>query len=171
MEIIPAHSDEQLKAIEVIAQEIWSEHYMSIIGKDQIDYMLAKFQSFEVMKRQIAEGFEYYSIITPESLVGYIGFNFDEDHLFLSKLYLHKSVRGKGFGRLAMFFIQNKAKAQNKSSIRLTVNKYNKLGINSYKALGFKRLKSVVMDIGNGFVMDDYVLSKTLDHDSPNELA
>ena len=41
-------------------------------------------------------------------------------------------------------------------SIELNVNKNNETtGI--YEKLGFKRIRSEVIDIGKGFVMDDYV--------------
>ena len=42
----------------------------------------------------------------------------------------------------------------------LTVNKYNEHAIDVYKHYGFKIVDSVVTDIGNGFVMDDYIMYK-----------
>ena len=42
----------------------------------------------------------------------------------------------------------------------LTVNKGNDLGIRAYKGTGFQIVEAVVTDIGEGFVMDDYVMEK-----------
>ena len=44
------------------------------------------------------------------------------------------------------------------SSIRLTVNKYNKNTISAYNKWGFRTIDSVVTDIGEGFVMDDFIM-------------
>ena len=44
------------------------------------------------------------------------------------------------------------------NKIRLTVNKYNQYTIDAYNKWGFKTVDSVVTDIGNGFVMDDYIM-------------
>ena len=41
--------------------------------------------------------------------------------------------------------------------IWLTVNKHNNGTIAVYKKFGMKIIRSQVTDIGNGFVMDDYV--------------
>ena len=42
----------------------------------------------------------------------------------------------------------------------LTVNKHNDLGIRAYKAKGFETIDAVETDIGNGFIMDDYIMEK-----------
>jgi RimJ/RimL family protein N-acetyltransferase len=46
--------------------------------------------------------------------------------------------------------------------IRLTVNKYNSNSIKAYDNMGFVSVDSIVQDIGNGYVMDDYVLEKDI---------
>ena len=43
------------------------------------------------------------------------------------------------------------------SKITLTVNKYNLPAICIYEKVGFNRVDSIETDIGNGYVMDDYV--------------
>ena len=42
-----------LDQIETMAEVIWHEHYTPIIGKEQVVYMLDKFQSTDSMKVQI----------------------------------------------------------------------------------------------------------------------
>lgn len=42
------------------------------------------------------------------------------------------------------------------------MNKYNTASIKVYKNLGFIIADSIVADIGNGFVMDDYIMEKKL---------
>ena len=77
--------------------------------------------------------------------------------LFLSKLYLKGSFHGKGLGQLALSILVDIAKARKVDNIYLTVNKGNVKGIKAYERFGFIKTDSIVTDIGNGFVMDDYV--------------
>ena len=49
-----------------------------------------------------------------------------------------------------------------KDYMYLTVNKQNTNAINTYKTLGFSLWQEQVADIGNGFVMDDYVFKYDL---------
>jgi ribosomal protein S18 acetylase RimI-like enzyme len=139
---------------------IWREHYTPIIGSDQVTYMLDKFQSVSAVKKQIQEGTEYYIIKHQNTMVGYLSFYKKEDALFLSKLYVLGTERGKGIGKAAMSFLENKRVEIACKSIDLTVNKYNTNSIKAYEKMGFEKIDSVIMDIGNGYVMDDYVMKK-----------
>ena len=49
-----------------------------------------------------------------------------------------------------------------KSRIYLTVNKHNDHAVKVYKNTGFTVSNKVITDIGNGFVMDDYVMEYKL---------
>jgi ribosomal protein S18 acetylase RimI-like enzyme len=49
------------------------------------------------------------------------------------------------------------AKSNNQKGVFLNVNKYNKAKF-FYEKLGFVISKEEVIDIGNGYVMDDYVM-------------
>jgi ribosomal protein S18 acetylase RimI-like enzyme len=143
-----------------LGEIIWTEHYTPIIGPDQVTYMLDKFQSVSAIKKQIHEGTEYYIIKHQKTMVGYLSFYKKEDALFLSKLYVLGTERGKGIGKAAMLFLENKRVEIACKSIGLTVNKYNTNSIKAYEKMGFEKIDSVVMDIGNGYVMDDYVMKK-----------
>ena len=144
--------------VEMLATKIWHEHYPQIIGKEQVDYMLAKYQSFPAIKRQINDGVSYYLLYENNHPVGYFSYHFESDALFLSKIYVMKEVRGNGVGKHAMQFITSKAHEQPVKRVKLTVNKYNLDSIEFYKSLGFATVDSVEKDIGGGFIMDDYVM-------------
>ena len=93
-------------------------------------------------------------IIPIISLLRYIGVSVKTDYLFLSKLYIAHNFRHKGLGREAF----NKIKTLGFNKIKLTVNKQNKNTIDAYQKYGFKITDKIVTDIGNGFVMDDYIM-------------
>ena len=141
---------------------IWREHYTPIIGNAQVDYMLEKFQSVEAIKTQIADGFEYYLLLNDNTEAGYISIKKDSETLFLSKVYVLKSLRGLGIGKGAMKFIVAQALEKHCTSIMLTVNKNNVNSIKAYKKMGFINQEDIVIDIGNGFVMDDYRMIKNI---------
>lgn len=153
-------NETQLDAVELLAKVIWHEHYTPIIGKAQVEYMLEKFQSKSVMRKQIEEGFLYYLISNNGKNAGYIGLSLNSDHVFLSKIYVKSDCRGQGLGKSAMQFVERMAAENSLSKIVLTVNKYNTNSIEAYKKFGFSIAEAIVMDIGNGYVMDDYRMEK-----------
>ncbi|WP_303315540.1 GNAT family N-acetyltransferase [Flavivirga abyssicola] len=163
-EIIVANTKNHFLQIEKLANVIWREHYIPIVGKPQIDYMLDKYQSAGAIERQVADGFEYFLMAYEETPVGYISVKKEDEALFLSKIYVLSSHRGKKIGKKAMLFIEEKAKDYQLKNIRLTVNINNTNAIKAYEKLGFVNVGPLVTDIGNGFVMDDYQMKKTV-HD------
>ncbi|NVJ60494.1 MAG: GNAT family N-acetyltransferase [Gammaproteobacteria bacterium] len=158
-----ANSIEQLTAIEKLAAKIWEEHYTPIIGPEQVQYMLSNFQTISAMQEQIArENYRYYSILTASQLIGYLSFKQNEQTLFLSKLYIDKACRGKGFAHNALEFISDWGVKHHCNVIELTVNKYNSSSIAAYKKLGFTVTDEAVFDIGAGYVMDDYIMQRPI---------
>ena len=160
--LIHAQTPADFREIAKLADQIWTQHYTPIIGSDQVRYMVDKFQSAAAIEEQVENGIYYYLMLHPTEPAGYFSYELKEDHLFLSKLYVLKSMRGKRIGQTAMTFMQAQARANGLNKIRLTVNKNNSDSIAAYLGWGFKNVDSVVMDIGNGFVMDDFILEKEL---------
>lgn len=145
-----------------MATKIWREHYTPIIGAAQVRYMLNKFQSAEAIETQVRQGVAYYLIFFKSKPAGYLAFEKRFDELFLSKFYVEKTFRGKGIGKAAMEFVMREAKHLECAKITLTVNKNNTGAIQAYEKLGFHNLGGVVQDIGQGYVMDDFLLIKSL---------
>lgn len=81
---------------------------------------------------------------------------------FLSKLYIKKNFRGNGYSKILLNRVINFAKENDLGSIYLTVNKHNSNTISIYKHLRFKIIDSVETDIGNSFIMDDYIMELKL---------
>jgi len=158
--IVKAKTKSDFSQIEKIAFEIWTEHYTPIIGTKSVKYMLNKFQTASAIESQVLNGTKYFKLIFNDELVGYVSFYKKESLLFLSKIYVQSSCRGKGIGKKAMLFVEEKAKKLNCKGISLTVNRENLNSINAYKKMGFKNTGTNIADIGEGFVMDDYLMEK-----------
>ena len=156
---VKIETDEQIEELCKLAKEIWNEYSICFINQDQIDYMLEKFQSPQAVKGQINfQRYQYYFLEDDGINFGYFAIQHQKDNLFLSKIYINKDFRGKGFARKAF---QNAivpiATEMELPKIRLTVNKYNFPSIMVYEKLGFERVGSEETDIGNGYIMDDYI--------------
>ncbi len=154
----------ELREVSELAKIIWHECFVDIITEGQIDYMVEKYQSLKAMTDQI-ENQNYYYLAVRENgeLIGYIGVKPEDDEkFFLSKLYLRKDKRGRGIARLMLNRVFEEAEKHGKESVYLTVNKHNDHAIEVYKAVGFKITDEAVTDIGNGYVMDDYIFTYEL---------
>ncbi|MDF2936471.1 MAG: family acetyltransferase [Paenibacillaceae bacterium] len=146
-----------------LAANIWREYYISIITMDQIEYMIGKFQSASAVRNQIEEqGYEYYAMREDGHTVGYLSVKEDGGKLFLSKFYVAKEHRGKGYASQAMTFLEQLCKDRGLGHIWLTVNRHNESSIGVYQKKGFRTVREQVADIGNGYVMDDYVMEKVI---------
>lgn len=176
----PVHD---LDALAEMAHDIWFEYWPAHIGADQTAYMVEQFQSKDAIVRDIAEhGYEYYFVIDETGkAVGYVGvaperFSNDRenprarahgeaitplhaDRLFISKIYLYAEERGKHYSSQILAWLRNYARKLGLTGMYLTVNKGNELGIRAYKGNGFDIIESVEADIGNGFVMGDYIMA------------
>lgn len=160
LQIKAISTQKEIVDIADLAKTIWHEHYTPIIGEQQVVYMVNKFQSPIAIQQQLNEGYEYSSLLAENNLIGYLCLKPKVDSLFLSKIYVLHSLRGKGIGKEAIRFIENRAKQLNLFRVSLTVNKHNSNSIAMYQKAGFEIVDDVTMDIGNGFVMDDYVMEK-----------
>lgn len=160
MRITEVKDTRQVEAVARLAEQIWNQHFTPIIGKQQVDYMLDNFQSVAAIKTQLKQGYQYYLFDNAKGYFGYTAVQPRGKELFLSKLYIKKSRRGKGYGRQALAFVESLAVMLDKSLVSLTVNRNNTSTIKVYEKLGYELSGEVVKDIGGGFVMDDFTMYK-----------
>ena len=71
------------------------------------------------------------------------------------------NTQGKGVGKLLLKEVENRTKMAGNSVLFLNVNKYNKAQ-KFYNNHGFSIIQEEVIPIGNGYIMDDYVMEKQL---------
>ena len=154
---------EETAELSKLATAILREHYDPIVGKEQNDYMLEKFQSEKAIADQFKHGYIYYWGIYNGKKAGFIGFYpVENNKLYLSKFYVSKEFRGKKVGRKMFEFIVQYSKEKGYKSVFLNVNKYNDNSIKVYEHLGFVKIRDEKNDIGHGYYMDDYVYEYTL---------
>ena len=161
-ETLKVNNDQQIQEVAELAEMIWHEHFTPIIGTSQVEYMVDKFQSVPALKTQLKDGYEYYQLFDRGEFCGYCGIHPDKGRLFLSKLYIRKECRGRHLATKAFHFLKDLCSKRGLSAIWLTCNKHNDDSLAVYSHLGFKTIDTQVADIGNGFVMDDYIMEYTV---------
>ena len=161
MEILTVNK-EMIKETSDFASEVFIDYYIPLIGEKQARYMADLFLSQDAISKLIDEGAVFRLVKDEGNIIGFCEYKKEEGRLFLSKLYARKDQRHKGVGRFMFEDVKAYAKQNSLQKIYLTVNKGNTPSYEIYLHLGFKVIDSVVNDIGQGYVMDDYIMEYTL---------
>ena len=123
--------------------------------------MIDKFYNEAALREQI-EGKGHIFYLAQNENGNYVGFvsyeiNCEPHKTKIHKIYVLPETQGTGLGLQFFELVKEKVIENNQKSIFLNVNKYNN-AIHFYTKLGFIKVKDEVIDIGNGYVMDDYVM-------------
>ena len=140
--------------LRALAHEIWTTSYTKMLSAEQIEYMLNWMYS--------EEGVQWELIRMGDETIGYIAVTPEEEKLKLNKLYLLRTIQGKGLGQQALAHVIDYARQSGYKSLYLTVNQRNYNAIKAYEKAGFVRTEFKIFDIGGGFVMDDFIYSMEL---------
>ena len=158
-------TEADLAAVAELAGEVWRKYYPGIITSEQIEYMLARGYSRNALRRFTDEAGAGLPLAhVDERLAGFAAYH-RTDHageIKLDKLYVHHDYHGRGIGSRLIAHVEAASRAQGRMTLILNVNKNNVKAIAAYERNGFAVRESVIVDIGAGFVMDDYVMAKQL---------
>jgi len=153
-----------VETIRTLAEEIWYDAYLSILTKEQLDYMLTEIYSTQKLTDQIENNLQtFILLVEDEQTVAFAAYSPREENVDiykLHKLYCLPSTQGKGYGRVMINEVSNKVLEAGKSILELNVNRYNKAK-NFYEKMGFTVAYEEDIAIGPYF-MNDYVMRKNL---------
>jgi diamine N-acetyltransferase len=155
-----------IPAIQKIAYATWPIAYGNIISEAQITYMLAMMYSAEALVAQMTTRQHHFLLAhMNEVAIGFTAYEINGDSVSsttkLHKLYCEPTQQKSGVGAALVVAVEKAAVAANQRSLNLNVNKNNN-AIGFYQRLGFSVVNEIVVDIGQGFVMDDFVMEKWL---------
>lgn len=164
LELKTAETEQDFILLADLARDIWLEHYVEIIGPEQTEYMLNRFQSPEAIASSVLSGTQYNMCYADREPAAYCAFDINREarQVFISKFYVSAPYRRKGIGHYMLKSIEAEGLRNSCRSIRLTVNRNNRDSIAAYKGMGFNVKREVVTDIGQGFVMDDFEMCRML---------
>lgn len=156
---------EDIKTIQEITYITWPITYGKILSKSQLDYMLDLFYSDEALIKQIKNKEQlFYLISEDEATLGFIGIEHnykDEAITKIHKIYLLPETQGKGIGKKVIEKIEKMALENHSTALSLNVNRFN-TALSFYKKIDFEVVDEVNIEIGNGYLMEDYVMEKEL---------
>lgn len=159
MKLVKANS-EHISIIIDLTKKIWPVAYGEILSKAQLEYMIDKFYNETALRELIQKGHVFYLAQDDNGKdLGFVSYeiNSEPNKTKIHKIYVLPETQGTGLGKQFFELVKEKALENNQNAIFLNVNKYNN-AINFYTKLGFIKVKDEVIDIGNGYVMDDYVM-------------
>jgi len=148
-----------------LAREIWYAHYPSIITVEQIEYMLEQRYGGDVIREQLTGGSAWWDkLLLDGNMVAFASSEPGQHpkEMKVDKLYVRYDLRGRGYGGRLIRHIEQRALSLGYNRLYLQVNRNNRSAIDAYMRSGFVVSESAKFDIGGGFVMDDYIMSKAL---------
>jgi len=150
--------------VKTLAERIWRQHYVPIIGPDQVEYMLAGRYTPEKLSAYLDAADRWLLLVREgDDAIGYFSWaRVSADEMKLEQLYLLAERRGGGLGKRMMTHVEDHARAQGCTRLMLTVNRGNTRSLQIYEKSGFTVREEAKFDIGNGYVMDDFVMVKSI---------
>lgn len=151
--------------IQELAHTTWPITYGEILSKEQLDYMLDLIYSEEALSAHFDKKEQlFYLIFENDIKLGFtsVEHNYNGDAVTkIHKIYLSPETQGRGIGKKAIDKITEMALKENAKALILNVNRFNK-ALDFYKKIGFDVADEVNIDIGNGYLMEDYVMEKKI---------
>jgi len=155
--------ESEVDALVALAGDIWRAHYPGIISPAQIEYMFAQRYKAPLIRQLMARGDLWLVARAGDELVGFAhGHSLQDGDYKLDKLYVHAAWQRHGIGGHLIGDVARHARAHGASRLLLRVNRQNQGAVGAYLKHGFRVATLIVEDIGNGFIMDDYVMTKEL---------
>ncbi|MCH2224511.1 MAG: GNAT family N-acetyltransferase [Crocinitomicaceae bacterium] len=155
-------SKDEAFIINQLAREIWPEAFKEILSPEQIEYMLDWMYDVNTLEDQARIGHLFF-IVTKDGIPeGFLGLepNYpDAGTLRIHKLYVKPNKHNSGLGKALLVKAEEIANRLEFDTINLNVNRFNK-AVGFYKHLGFKTVKEEDIDIGRGYLMEDFVMVK-----------
>ncbi|MHC1780674.1 MAG: GNAT family N-acetyltransferase [Bacteroidales bacterium] len=162
-----------IEIIQSIARKTWPVTFREILSAHQIDYMMDMMYSNKSLTEQIEDEHHRFLLSFTEELrpsgscridTGYLSYELNYNNskkTKIHKIYILPEFQGYGFGKALIEEAGKIAISSGNMTLTLNVNRNNK-AITFYKSLGFEISAEEDIEIGNGFLMEDYRMEKNL---------
>jgi diamine N-acetyltransferase len=156
---------QQLNIVRDLAYKIWPNTYGQILAKEQLDYMLDQFYSIQSLETQLLKNNQVFLLAHENDVYyGFAAYELNYNDLpktKIHKIYVLPDTQGKGIGKNLMNKIQNIAIQNNNTTLNLNVNRFNSAK-DFYEKNGFTITETIDIEIGRGYLMQDYVMEKII---------
>ncbi|MCP5267995.1 MAG: GNAT family N-acetyltransferase [Zoogloeaceae bacterium] len=162
--ITPVRPDD-VEAIAALARVVWQHAYPGIISQAQIDYMLdQRYNTAQLLTELEKPGYWWDQAFVAGGRVGFAScfLTGAPGEIKLDKVYVHPDCQRGGVGGALIERVLAHGRSAGCATLILAVNKQNVRAIAAYEKTGFTVRESVRVDIGGGFVMDDFIMSRSI---------
>ncbi len=150
-----------LEIVSALAYKIWPVVYKEMISQDQISYMLNWMYARETLQQAHISGDFFYAYYHEEKAVGFIHLHPNQNTMKLQKIYILPEYQKLGIGKIFIGFCERLCRDKRFEELELQVNRENS-AVNFYLKNGFTIIKEEDFDIGNGFLMNDFIMKKKI---------
>lgn len=155
---------EDYTAICNMAKIVWPHTYSTILSGEQLEYMFDMMYSKKAYEEQLLIKNHHFLMAVQGG--NYIGFgsyeiNYKSYCTKIHKLYVLPQIQGNGVGNILLSKIENIARSNGNTLLTLNVNRFNP-AVNFYLKTGFIKAGQEDISIGNGYLMEDYIMEKEL---------
>lgn len=158
-------SSNDYKTIQEIAHQTWPETYGEILSKEQLEFMLDAFYSIATLNDNVLSKGHHFLLAKEEDVVlGFASYehNYQKNNKTrIHKIYVLPKTQGKGVGNILISHIEKLARENQSTALSLNVNRFNN-AYTFYRKKGFVVIEEVNIEIGHGYLMEDYVMEKAL---------
>lgn len=154
----------EVQLIHELAHRIWPSTFKEILSPEQIEYMLEMMYSVDSLSKQVKSGHQFILWEEKNNPIAYVGIERNYPNigtLRIHKIYILPEKQGLGLGKSMIDEVKQLAISEGFSSLNLNVNRFNK-AVDFYTHLGFETIKTEDINIGNGYLMEDYVMELKL---------
>lgn len=156
---------QQLAVVQQIAYQTWPHTFGEILAPEQIDYMLKLMYDLDVLRESVEKKNVVFLLAAVDGVFGgFAGYelNYNQEPVSkLHKIYVLPSMQGKNIGQALISEVERIAREAGMEKLSLNVNRQNK-ATGFYQRNGFVKTGEEDIDIGNGFFMNDAIMTKKL---------
>ena len=163
--LITPLSTADVDSIAALARRIWQQTYLGIISQAQIDFMLEqRYHRQRLLDELTMPDIWWDQLHVDGQLAGFSSCLriAGGKEMKLDKIYVDPGRQRLGLGARLIEHAAGRALALGCCTLILAVNKRNQAAIAAYRKHGFAVRESVCVDIGQGFVMDDFIMARSL---------
>src|SRR6185437_8790743 len=162
MRIIAADTVEHFDLIEGLARRIVPDFYAPFFERATAEYLVESGHTAAALAAQAGKGDRHFLIEGDGRPVGYFSLAVEVERILLSHFYVLREFRG--LGQLAMDFIHREVTTMGGRRIELFVLRENSAAVGLYRKNGFVVAEEVLTRLGNGAVLEDFLMRKDLEN-------
>ena len=155
---------EDVPLIRAIPLGTWPDAYRTILSPAQLAYTLDLMYSEAALNEQLNKGHRFLIADhddVPTGFAGYEHHHRGSHNSRLHKLYVLPKKQGTGSGKTLLKAVEEVSRRAGDAALELNVNRFNR-SKDFYLRNDFRIVREEVIDIGEGYMMDDCVMEKQL---------